>query len=218
LPEVVYFPTSQVPLNIFEPRYLLMVNDALKKNIPIALCMREEFDHGVPEGPVLPLSGQRRVVAGCGHIQVLRENGDGTLLIGLRGAGKVELVSVTQTGPYIACEARLVAENNSVRPDRADRLAQFRQVLDVWAESHIESRRQRDAFLSDLVTPQQVVETATMLLVKDAATRQAVLDIDDINQRIDLVSAALATSMVAALPGDDSDVPPHAGGDRGWVN
>ena len=37
LDEMVFFPTSTVPLNIFEPRYMEMVEDSLKDGTPIAL-------------------------------------------------------------------------------------------------------------------------------------------------------------------------------------
>lgn len=40
----VFYPNTAKPLNIFEPRYLEMINDSLTTQTPIALAFADEGD------------------------------------------------------------------------------------------------------------------------------------------------------------------------------
>ena len=73
-------PGTRLPLNIFEPRYLAMIDDALAGHRTIGMIQPK-----VPEQTVAsdhpPLHG-----IGCaGRIVSFEETGDGRYLIGLRG-------------------------------------------------------------------------------------------------------------------------------------
>jgi len=46
LQDIVFYPHTVVPLNIFEPRYIKMVEDALETGTPIALVMSQKAQSG----------------------------------------------------------------------------------------------------------------------------------------------------------------------------
>lgn len=80
LPGALLLPSGRLPLNIFEPRYLAMIFDALGQDRLIGM-VQTEAEHGglVPEDA--PLFG-----IGCaGRIVAFNETRDGRLLITLEG-------------------------------------------------------------------------------------------------------------------------------------
>ena len=78
LSNFIIFPKTTVPLNIFEPRYLDMVNDALKSNKLIGMIQPKTSNDQ------LDIPSLHEV--GClGKITTFRETEDGRILIELKG-------------------------------------------------------------------------------------------------------------------------------------
>ena len=74
----IIFPKTTVPLNIFEPRYLDMVNDAMKSNKMIGMIQPKTSDD--------KLNIPKLYDVGClGKITGFKETDDGRLLIELKG-------------------------------------------------------------------------------------------------------------------------------------
>ena len=88
LVNVTLFPKTTKPLNIFEPRYLEMVRDAVSTNTPIALGFIEDPTLVYQVKPGEKVSFVRDVV-GYGQPQIVEERSNGTLLIFLQGVGKM---------------------------------------------------------------------------------------------------------------------------------
>ena len=78
LSNFIIFPNTTVPLNIFEPRYLDMVNDSMKSDKLIGMIQpkNSEDENGIPE---------LHDVGCLGKITSFRETEDGRYLIELRG-------------------------------------------------------------------------------------------------------------------------------------
>ncbi|RYZ63280.1 MAG: hypothetical protein EOP05_23895 [Proteobacteria bacterium] len=109
LPKVVLYPGTAQPLNIFEPRYIEMINDAVEGEVEIALAQTEPPGGDLARKGVL---GHIRNVAGCGYAQLLEQRPDGTMMILLRASRKVRLDSAVDTDkPYIIAEATTIPEN-----------------------------------------------------------------------------------------------------------
>ena len=78
LSNFIIFPKTTVPLNIFEPRYLEMVNDAMKSNKLIGM-IQPKTSNDQSDIPSLH-------EVGClGKITTFRETEDGRILIELKG-------------------------------------------------------------------------------------------------------------------------------------
>ena len=78
LSNFIIFPNTTVPLNIFEPRYLDMINDSMKSNKLVGMIQpkNSESENNIPE----------LYDVGClGKITSFRETDDGRYLIELRG-------------------------------------------------------------------------------------------------------------------------------------
>jgi uncharacterized protein len=89
-------PFSQRPLNVFEPRYVEMVDTALGGDRLIALIQPEDDSEESPRGRA-PLQG----IGTIGRLTHWEENGDGRYFIILEGLCRFELVSELKvTTPY----------------------------------------------------------------------------------------------------------------------
>jgi uncharacterized protein len=83
LPGALLLPRGQMPLNIFEPRYLAMVDDAFRSGLRLIGMIQPDTAHpGPPDKPHL-------YNVGCvGRITQLAETGDGRYLIQLTGISR----------------------------------------------------------------------------------------------------------------------------------
>ena len=86
----VLLPGCELPLNIFEPRYLNMIDDALKGERLIGMIQTDEN----------PASGLSKV-GGLGRIMQFSEQDDGRYLIVLKGLKRFNFVQdIKSTAPY----------------------------------------------------------------------------------------------------------------------
>src|SRR3984893_462200 len=78
-------PRAQLPLNIFEPRYLAMIDDALEQPRIIGIIQPDETKSGLPANPALSLTGC------AGRISQFSETGDGRYLVTLTGIARFKV-------------------------------------------------------------------------------------------------------------------------------
>lgn len=84
LPCALLLPRSELPLNIFEPRYLAMVDHALRTDRMIGMIQPTEDAQADTAPPLFPV--------GCaGRITSFMESGDGRYLITLTGVSRFRL-------------------------------------------------------------------------------------------------------------------------------
>ena len=82
---VIYFPKTNLPLNIFEQRYLDLVNDAVRKDKLMGMIQSKIKDKEVYK-------------VGClGKISDFQKSDDGRILINLTGLTRFEILEETQS-------------------------------------------------------------------------------------------------------------------------
>ena len=91
-------PRGQLPLNIFEPRYLAMIDDALRADRIIGMVQPSLT--GAPDRGSRPLQP-----VGCaGRLTQIAETGDGRYVITLSGVARFRVVEeLTTLTPYRQC-------------------------------------------------------------------------------------------------------------------
>ena len=178
LNECVLHPGTSKPLNIFEPRYLKMVEDALAEQVPIALT----FSDGAVPG----------VVAGFGVPELLEKRADGTLLIRLPGEGKARLKSVqVNVEPYLIAEGEEISENYEINAEQALAYMGLQRRLMKWMGEHIVDVATREHFVAALSGPQAALGAATAFLITDGDLQQLILEADDVNEKVGLLNGML---------------------------
>jgi uncharacterized protein len=99
LSNFIIFPETSVPLNIFEPRYLEMVNDSMKLNKMIGMVQPKKNTNNL-------ISNLHQV--GClGKITSFKENNNGKYLIELTGLIRFKIIKeINNNKPYRECEIK----------------------------------------------------------------------------------------------------------------
>src|SRR5882757_2600335 len=83
LPGALLLPRGQMPLNIFEPRYLAMIDDALRSGHRLIGMIQPDTTHPGPEDK------PNLFKVGCvGRITQIAETGDGRYLLQLTGIAR----------------------------------------------------------------------------------------------------------------------------------
>jgi Lon protease-like protein len=85
LSNFIIFPKTTVPLNIFEPRYIEMINDSMKSNKLIGLIQPKNSTHG-------QLSSILYDIGCLGKITSFKETEDGRYLIELKGIIRFKII------------------------------------------------------------------------------------------------------------------------------
>ncbi|MFM6928254.1 MAG: LON peptidase substrate-binding domain-containing protein [Bdellovibrio sp.] len=184
LVNVTLFPRTMKPLNIFEPRYLAMIKDAIAAKAPIALAYIEDPSKVAPvrHGEKIPFV---REIAGYGYAQLIEEKVNGTLLVFLQGQGKLRLGKVLDRGtPYMVCEAEVIPEQTVVDDQSKTQLQSLQKILTRWIHTHIPDPTQRDLFMRNVHQPEEVVGSFASYMVRDYDLQQMVLEFDNINEKV----------------------------------
>ena len=97
LSNFIIFPDTTVPLNIFEPRYVEMINDSMKKDKLIGLIQPKLNN----KDSILDL-----YETGClGKITSFKDTPDGRYLIELNGLSRFKIINeIKNNKPYRECE------------------------------------------------------------------------------------------------------------------
>ena len=98
LSNFIIFPETAVPLNIFEPRYIEMINNSMKSNKLIGMIQPKNLNNkqSVPDLHDI----------GClGKIVSFKETDDGRYIIELKGLVRFQVIKeIISTNPYRECE------------------------------------------------------------------------------------------------------------------
>ena len=86
LSNFIIFPKTSVPLNIFEPRYIDMINDSIKSNKLIGMIQPKKTDNSKDAIP------QLHSIGCLGKITTFQESDDGRFLIELKGIIRFEVL------------------------------------------------------------------------------------------------------------------------------
>src|ERR1700758_3212041 len=100
LPGALLLPRGQMPLNIFEPRYLAMVDDALRDGYRLIGMIQPDVSHSRDE------AHPKLFRVGCvGRITQLAEAGDGRYILELTGIARFKVLEeMTALTAYRQCK------------------------------------------------------------------------------------------------------------------
>ena len=184
-------PGGNLPLNIFEPRYLQMVRDAMQTDRVIGMIQ--------PSGEPDPDGRPPIYTTGCaGRINNFRETEDGRFLITLTGIARFDVAEeLSVTTPYRQVVADFDRWRHDLQPEpptdalRGELLVAlkgFFELHEITADwSSIET-----APLAGLVT------SLAMICPFEPNEKQAVLEAKDMNAQASLLTALM---QMAAPPG-----------------
>ena len=96
LSNFIIFPNTSIPLNIFEPKYIEMINDSMKSDRIIGIIQPKKQKNGIP---------QLYNVGCAGKITSFNETKDGRYLIVINGISRFKILKeINNNKPYRECE------------------------------------------------------------------------------------------------------------------
>jgi len=186
-------PRGQMPLNIFEPRYLVMVDDALRLTHRLIGMIQPDTTHGGSE------ARPHLFRVGCvGRITQLAESGDGRYLIQLTGIARFRVIEeLVIPTPYRQCRVSyrefigdFTARKGEDAVDRRHLLQALRQFLDA-------NNLKADWDGIENAPNEALVNALAMMSPYGSAEKQALLEAPDLAERSRVMTALVEMAVLA---------------------
>lgn len=178
-------PRGQMPLNIFEPRYLAMIDDALREGHRLIGMIQPDAAHSSdPERPAL-------FHVGCvGRITQFGETGDGRYLLELTGVSRFKIVEeLAVATPYRQCRVDFFAFVDDFSARRGEDLVNRAEVLRVLADFLKANNLKVDWDGIEQAPNEALVNALAMMSPYGAAEKQALLEAADLKTRAEILIA-----------------------------
>ena len=195
LPGALLLPRSRLPLNIFEPRYLDMVTDAMSGDRLIGMIQPEPGTEKQDRPPLLRV--------GCsGRITAYAETADDRFLITLTGVSRFAILEELDADtPYRQAHVDfhpfavdLVADLGSGEVNRPALLKAFRDYLNA-------NDMKADWDQVDAASTEVLVNTLSLLAPYPPQEKQALLEAPDLKTRADVLVALTEMALRKMAPG-----------------
>jgi hypothetical protein len=185
LPGALLLPRGQMPLNIFEPRYLAMIDDSMRDGHRLIGMIQPHAAH--------PASSDKPTLfkVGCaGRITQLAESGDGRYLLELTGVSRFHVEAELPVKTlYRQCRVTFApfADDFVARKGETavDRPAVLRALTDFMEANKL----QADWEGIDQAPNEALVNALSMMSPYGPAEKQALLEAPDLKTRAEILVA-----------------------------
>jgi uncharacterized protein len=199
LPGALLLPRGQMPLNIFEPRYLVMIDDAFRSGARIIGMIQPDPAHPGRDENKPNLFG-----IGCvGRISQLAESGDGRYLIQLTGVARFRVEEELALGtPYRQCRVTYqpFVDDFTARKgeDEVDRKAVLRALADFLKANNLKA----DWGGIENAPNEALVNALAMMSPYGPAEKQALLEAPDLKTRAEILIAVTEIELAKGRTGE----------------
>ncbi|MCB1969850.1 MAG: LON peptidase substrate-binding domain-containing protein [Geminicoccaceae bacterium] len=190
----VLLPRGSLPLNIFEPRYLAMVRDAMQTDQVIGMIQPRVSESEQNPPPLYEI--------GCaGRVSNFQETDDGRFLITLTGICRFDVVGeLTVDTPYRQIQAGFSRWHGDLEPDTPPDImrVELLEALHGYFEQHdIEAdwKAIQNAPLSGLIT------SLAMICPFETTEKQALLEADTLERQARLLVALMQMAIAESSQG-----------------
>jgi uncharacterized protein len=183
-------PRGQMPLNIFEPRYLAMVDDAMRTDRIIGMIQ--------PDPEVSGSANPKLYRVGCaGRVTQYAETGDGRYLISLTGITRFRVESELATaGPYRRCHVSYDDFAVDFEPrageEHVDRAGVLKALRDFVESNDLKV----DWAGIDEAPDEALVNALCMMSPFGVREKQAMLEAPDLKTRAEILIAVTQMELV----------------------
>ena len=189
LSNFIIFPRTTVPLNIFEPRYIDMVDDAMKSNRIIGMIQPKKSDQNIP----------LLYNVGCaGKITSFSETDDGRYLIVLSGISRFKIIKELENDKlYRECSISFNDFSNDLEKNKeeikfTDLELIFKNLKSLFIkEGYILNWKELEKQSLD-----QTINTLAMASPFSLEEKQVLLETINLNERKNKLEEILSTYVV----------------------
>lgn len=198
----ILLPRGQLPLNIFEPRYLKMVDDALRGDRIIGM-VQPDGEEAILASQIADKQPPLCAIGCAGRITSFAETGDGRVVITLTGISRFRIKSeLTAMTPYRQCEVDwdefaddLVAGHGQDKVSR-ERLL---EILKEYLETH---ELQADWRAIRLSSNETLVNSLCTISPYGPREKQALLEAKTLEDRNQMLIALTEKALQELSPND----------------
>jgi uncharacterized protein len=201
LPGALLLPRGQMPLNIFEPRYLAMVDDALRAGHRLIGMIQPDASAGAAQD--LP----RLYKVGCvGRLTQFAETGDGRYLIQLTGVSRFRVEEETPAAtPYRQCRVSYAPFADDFIARKGEEEVDRETLLKTLAAFLKANKLETDWAGIEKAPNEALVNALAMMSPYGPAEKQALLQAPDLKTRAEILVAV--TEIELAKGGSSGETP-----------
>src|SRR5262245_61546025 len=201
LPGALLLPRGQMPLNIFEPRYLEMIDDSLRDGHRLIGMIQPDPAHpGSEARPTL-------FKIGCvGRITQLAETGDGRYLMQLTGIARFRVEEELQVATaYRQCRVSFVPFADDFVARRGEDEVDRKALLEALSAFLKANKLKTDWHGVESAPNEALVNALAMMSPYGAAEKQALLEAPNLKSRAEMLIAI--TEIELAKKNTDGETP-----------
>jgi len=185
LPGALLLPRGQMPLNIFEPRYLAMIDDTLRDGHRLIGMIQPDLAHDGPDDapPLYKI--------GCvGRITQLAESGDGRYLIELTGVARFRVEEELKVATaYRQCRVTFAPFADDFVARKGENAVDREAVLTALRAFLKSNDLKADWDGIDKAPNEALVNALSMMSPYGPAEKQALLEAPDLKTRAEILVA-----------------------------
>lgn len=198
----ILLPRGQLPLNIFEPRYLKMIDDALRGERIIGM-IQPDGDEAIAASQ---MEGKKPTLCaiGCaGRITSFAETGDGRIVITLTGIARFRLThELPAMTPYRQFEVTWDEFADDLTPGHGQELVSRDRLLDILKEYLDTHGLQADWRAIKLSSNETLVNSLCTISPYGPREKQALLEARTIEDRNQMLIALTEKALHELSPSD----------------
>ena len=202
---VILLPRSTLPLNVFEPRYLNMVDDALAGDRIIGV-IQPHSSAGVSESP-LGKSFAIRSIGSFGRITAFSEANDGRCMITLSGIARFEIVEEARSDtPYRIAKVDMARFKTDLEHGRGEEAVDRKRLLKVlrsYLQAHDLSA---DWDSIERSSSELLINTLSVISPYGPEEKQALLEAPDLEARAKALMALAEMDLATRNDGSGTSV------------
>jgi Lon protease-like protein len=185
LPGALLLPRGQMPLNIFEPRYLAMIDDALRSGDRLIGMIQPDTAHPGPDDK------PHLYKIGCaGRLTQFAETGDGRYLIQLTGVARFRVEQeMPVLTPYRQCRVAYAPFADDFVARRGEDAVDREAVLEALKAFLAANDLKADWDGIENAPNEALVNALAMMSPYGPAEKQALLEAPDLKTRAEILVA-----------------------------
>jgi Lon protease-like protein len=186
LPGALLLPRGQMPLNIFEPRYLAMVDDSFRDGHRLIGMIQPDAAHPGPEDK------PNLYKVGCvGRITQIAETGDGRYLMQLTGIARFRIEEELKVATaYRQCRVSYTQFADDFVARRGEEAVDRESLLRALSDFLKANNLKADWEGIENAPNEALVNALAMMSPYGSAEKQAMLEAPDLKTRAEILIAA----------------------------
>jgi ATP-dependent Lon protease len=186
---IVVFPGTVMPLNVGRPKSKALLDEVMPGEKIIGVCTQKNPEVEDPQYPDLYTVGVACVILKLFKLP------DGNQSIIVHGLARFRLLSLEQTEPFAAGKIEVIEDTAVAGPSLDALVASVRQQANRVIELSPNTPDEAQQVLNSITNPSALADFLAANLQAEAADKQLMLEELDVEKRLRMIAARLATQL-----------------------